>query len=92
MNEWSESQRGKKFEKKYWLSLGKYELPLYLSDQVPPNSLRLHAPDPAGTPRWHRIRIPTEDQDLQINLNIRHFYNMIKKEIDQIRKYELKSI
>lgn len=69
--------------------MGKWDLPLYLSQQVPPNTLQLVAPDPSGS---FTINPPAASQDVLISLDLRHFYNLISTEIKLLRESEFQSL
>ena len=71
------------------MSLGKFDLPLYLSEQVPPNTLQLYAPAPKGSPAI--TPLPAE-QNILISLDIRHFYNLIDIELKTLRETELRGL
>lgn len=86
VKEWCASQSFKKFDRKTWISHGYYSLRLYLQDNVPPNILHLSLPKPSGP---NPISIPTIDQEIHIDMDLRHFNHMIDKEIEKIKSNEL---
>ena len=89
VQKWKLEQTEPKFDKKFWLSLGKYDLPLYLHDQVPPNTLQLFAPAPSGSPA---VKPLPADQNVFITLDIRHFHNLIDNELSKIKEAEYRKI
>ena len=86
IRKWCESQSGLKFERKFWSVIGSYSLPLYLKGNVPPNCLDLYTPKPDGP---DPITLKPEDLNINLHLDIRHFIQMIDREIFEVTQSEL---
>ena len=86
VQKWCEAQKDKKFERKFWSVVGSYSLPLYLHGNVPPNCIDLYTPKPEGI---NPLKLTAADLNINLHLDIRHFIQMIDREIFETTQLEL---